>query len=135
MKPAIPNQARPVRSAANAGRIWRQPVSPYDDQLLIATVGWMRKLPRAIKPLATARRFPRILNRFAQNWDAPRMLDALFADLLHDERGNREGFPPAIYMEILQLHEYHGWLKRKRAKKRNLAKSAPVPAAEKAKER
>jgi hypothetical protein len=133
MKPPTLNQLRSLRSAANAGRIWRQRVSPYDDQLLIATVGWMRKLPRAIKPLATARRFPRILNRFAQNWDAPRMLDELFADLLHDERGNREGFPPAVYMEILQLHEYHGWLKRKRAKKRNLAKAALPEAPARAK--
>jgi hypothetical protein len=120
---------RPNPPAPDAGRIWRQVRSPYDDQLLIATVGWMRKLPRAIRPLETARRFPRILNRFAHNWDAPRMLDAFFEELLHDKRGTREGFPPAIYVEILHLRDYHYWLKRKRAARKLLAKATPVVGA------
>jgi len=125
-------QANP--GAAEADRIWRRSASPFDKQLLIATVAWMRKLPRVILPLATAQRFPRILNRLARSWDAPHMLDGVFKELLHDERGGREGFPPAIYSELLQLHDYHCWLKRKRAARRALARSAqePVAAQEKA---
>ena len=123
------NEVRSNSSAAGAGRIWRQPASPFDKQLLIATVAWMRKLPRPILPIATARRFPRILNRLARSWNAPRMLDDLFEELLHDERGNRAGFPPAIYGEILKLHDYHSWLQRKRAVRRALGAATPATGA------
>jgi hypothetical protein len=124
MKPPPQNVVRSPASAPDAGRIWRRAASPFDQQLLIATVAWMRKLPRAILPIATAHRFPRILNGLARSWNAPRMLDAMFEELLHDERGNRQGFPMEIYSEILQLHSYHFWLQSKRATRRALGKSA-----------
>lgn len=121
---------RSSSSAADADRIWRQPASPFDKQLLIATVAWMRKLPRAVLPLATAQRFPRILNRLARSWNAPTLLEESFKHLLHDERGGRAGFPPAIYNELLKLHDYHCWLVKKRAAQRALARAEE--AAEKA---
>jgi hypothetical protein len=113
MTQAKDSQVKLLPGVAIADENWRgkrRPPSHYDDTLLLPTVGWMRQLPRQIFPLETARRFPRILNRLAHFWDAPRMLDTIFEELLHDTRGNRKGFPTAIHIELLHLHDYHRWL-------------------------
>ena len=79
----------------------------YDGSLNIATVAWLKQLPNAVVPLETAHRFPRILNRLARYWDSPHMADAIFEDLLLDERGERMGFPSDIEAEICALGNYY----------------------------
>jgi uncharacterized protein len=57
-------------------------------------------------PMQLANAHPRIIDRIVSLWPQGSALDAYLDDLLIDQRGNREGFPPAIIMEILALKNY-----------------------------
>ena len=57
-------------------------------------------------PMQLANRHPRIIERIVGLWNRGPELEAYFDDLLIDQRGNREGFPPEIIMEILALKNY-----------------------------
>jgi ankyrin repeat protein len=54
-------------------------------------------------PILLEKEFPRILNRILQLWDSPE-IDHYFNELLIDSRGDRQGFPPRIASEIIQLN-------------------------------
>lgn len=65
-------------------------------------------------PNELERQFPHVLARIAALWGAPEM-DAYFASLLFSDRRGREGFPPAVAMEISRLAEVHGALRLARS--------------------
>ncbi len=48
-------------------------------------------------------KFPRIVDNIVAVWKAPEKAAAVFADLLLDQRGGRQGFPPEIAREIFLL--------------------------------
>ena len=54
-------------------------------------------------PIELGRHFPRIANSLAANWKEPDATRIYLDDLLHDRRGNRQGFPPAISAELIAL--------------------------------
>jgi hypothetical protein len=85
----------------------RAPASPYDLALNRSAEAWLQTLPETMRPLATARGFPRILNRLARYWDSPGMVDQIFDDLLVDRRGGRKGFPPNVLDELRALYGWH----------------------------
>jgi len=58
-------------------------------------------------PAKLAAAFPGIVNRMAKLWKIPREMDRYFEDLLTDTRGNSEGFPLNILMELTTLKDYY----------------------------
>ena len=65
-------------------------------------------------PQGLEQRFPHVVKRIADAWESPPRTLAIFDDLLIDNRGNRQGFPPEVAAELLNLSsKYHdltdGW--------------------------
>ena len=52
------------------------------------------------------RGFPRIAEKIRELW-GKRALDDYFAELVVDERGHRQGFPPAVLSAILEVARLH----------------------------
>jgi len=104
------------RTSPSDPRIHRQPASPYDRFLNRATIAWLDALPREVAPQAIATQFPRIANRLARFWDSPRGLDDYFQQLLHDQRGRRQGFPKDVLDELAALVQYQRGLRGKEGK-------------------
>jgi hypothetical protein len=74
------------------------------------TLTWVAKLPRDLRPAELLRSYSRVANLIASIWDDPPAMNAYFADLLHDRRGNRKGFPTAVMAELLALRRHYGGL-------------------------
>jgi hypothetical protein len=53
-----------------------------------------------------ARGFPRIAAKIRELW-GKRALDTYFAELVVDERGSRQGFPPEVLTAILEIARLH----------------------------
>jgi hypothetical protein len=67
---------------------------------------WASLLPGEIQPRALLERFPRVANKLARLWgDAESVADYL-DQLLIDRRGKRQGFPPDVQNELLNLRDY-----------------------------
>lgn len=84
----------------------RQPVDPATRALIPAALKWLAQLPREVRPLELFHAYPRIGNQLAALASNPAALSAFLADLLIDKRGNRQGFPGGIALELsrLQVH-------------------------------
>jgi hypothetical protein len=87
-------QWREIRKAAPAG------------YLLPSTRRWVERLPVDVYPKLLAKRYPRIVNMIAAQWNDRAGCPKLFEDLLGDRRGGRSGFPPDAYRDIVGLQEY-----------------------------
>jgi len=74
--------------------------------LLPASNRWLTSLPREVRPLTLATKYPRIVNLLAQHWNDHDACAAFFGHLLFDRRGNRQGFSVAVKSDILILQEY-----------------------------
>lgn len=68
---------------------------------------WLDSLPRRIRPLQLVERFPRLVNQIALCWRDHRLTDRVLASLIVDQRGGRQGFPPPVLAELMNLREYH----------------------------
>lgn len=53
------------------------------------------------------RQFPRIASTIRDQW-GKRSLDDYFAQLVVDDRGSRQGFPPDVLVAILEVARLHG---------------------------
>jgi len=94
----------PREAAANDAPI-RRKAQPAD-QPFAATFRWVAALPRDLRPLAVLREFPRIANVLALcAGDLDAMREYLF-ELLVDHRGDRDGFPEDVRIELLRLRAY-----------------------------
>ena len=67
----------------------------------------LASLEAEVRPKQLATSFPRIVNRMASLWKSPRQMDRYFEDLLTDTRGNRQGFPLGILMELTTLKDHY----------------------------
>ena len=74
--------------------------------LLPTSLIWLKSLPEEARPVALVTRYARIVNALAQQWSDPPACSAYFDALLIDRRGNRQGFPPAVQVDIRILLEY-----------------------------
>jgi len=67
----------------------------------------LASIEESARPVELARAFPRIVNRMAALWKSKQEMDRYFEDLLTDTRGNRQGFPLGILMELTSLKDYY----------------------------
>ena len=78
--------------------------------LLNTTLTWMARLPKDVRPMVLARRFPRIANRIAESWRRVARCEEYFNTLVVDSRGNRKGFPPEVAQELTNLRGFYAEL-------------------------
>jgi hypothetical protein len=78
-----------------------------DLELNAAAKALLASIEDSTRPKELAAAFPRIVNRMASLWKAPRQMDRYFEDLLTDTRGGRQGFSLGILMELTSLKDYY----------------------------
>lgn len=78
-----------------------RPGRGLQESLLPDTRAWLAHLPEDRRPYELAQAFPRIANRLCGLWDNPALCDRYLRSLLLDTRdGARQGFPPAVVLEL-----------------------------------
>ena len=84
----------------------RAPVRTWDTAVLKKEM--LRQLggDTEVYPNQLEQRFPHVLARITALWGSPEM-DGYFASLLFSDRQGRQGFPPAVAMEISRLSTIH----------------------------
>jgi hypothetical protein len=75
--------------------------------LLPRTLTWAARLAPGIQPHALMRRFARIANSLAADWEHPATTYAYLNSLLIDKRPGRKGFPAEIVAELLALRRHY----------------------------
>jgi len=85
----------------------RRPVDPANDVLHHRTIKWLVTLPAGIRPVATGRLYPRIINRIGDLWSQCEYTRLYFQSLLIDRRKGRQGFPPAVKAELEALQNHY----------------------------
>ena len=93
-------------------RLWRYPRRAHQENnvLLNTTLTWMARLPKDVRPMVLARRFPRIANRIAESWRLVARCEEYFDALVVDSRGKRKGFPPEVAQELTNLRGFYAEL-------------------------
>jgi hypothetical protein len=71
------------------------------------TLEWIASLPPNVQPTALLRHYARIANVIAAVWRDPKSLRSYMDCLFTGDRGNRQGFPPDVLHELLELREYY----------------------------
>jgi len=79
------------------------------DDLKVSAAGlaWLASIEQSARPIKLAAAFPRIVNRMAKLWKMPGLANRYLEELLTDTRGNRQGFPLNILMELGTLKDYY----------------------------
>jgi hypothetical protein len=94
--------------------IVRKPLPARAEQdppvLLDATSLWIAGLPAQVRPLALARKFPRIANSIGELWRRVARCEEYLDTLVVDLRGDRSGFPPEVARELTALRSYYSEL-------------------------
>lgn len=84
----------------------RRAVLAYDP-LQERTFKWLATLPTEVRPMATAREYPRIANRIGELWGNCEYSRLYMQGLLKDRRSGRKGFPALIREELETLQTYY----------------------------
>jgi len=71
------------------------------------TFKWLATLPAEVRPMVTAREYPRIANRIGELWGNCEYSRLYMQGLLKDRRSGRKGFPAEITMELAALQTYY----------------------------
>lgn len=110
----------------NASEMMRRPVQPSDFHLNSQAEALLGSLPQGVAPVALAERFPRILNKIADTWETPTALMNYLDGLLRDDRGNRQGFPFDVAVDIMHLTSHcESMVKDNAADKGTASKASP----------
>jgi len=78
--------------------------------LLNTTLTWMARLPKGVRPMVLAARYPRIANNVADLWRRVARCEEYLDTLVVDHRGNRTGFPPDVALELNDLRGFYAEL-------------------------
>lgn len=70
------------------------------------TIQWLARLPADLRPTAL-REFPHVLNKLATLWADDEACGTYLESLMLDDRGGRQGFPPAALSELIALNLHH----------------------------
>ena len=81
-----------------------------DNVLLDTTLSWMARLPKDVRPMVLAARYPRIANNIAGMWRRVARCEEYLDTLVVDRRGNRKGFPPDVAQELNNLRGFYAEL-------------------------
>ena len=81
----------------------RAPQRHRDEELSDDAVEWLAHLPEDFRPGALAARFPRIVNRLAQLWRDPGLVEHYLNELMQPQRAGRQGFAADAVAELLAL--------------------------------
>src|SRR5208282_3277596 len=65
---------------------------------------WMAQLPTDARPYSLAARFEHIARKIAMMWNDETALFKYMSELLVDQRGGRQGFPPHVALELMRLN-------------------------------
>jgi len=71
------------------------------------TFKWLATLPAEVRPMVTAREYPRIANRIGELWGNCEYSRLYMQGLLKDRRSGRKGFPALIRRELETLQTYY----------------------------
>ena len=99
-------ETRAQWSATDWSRI-RAPERHRDQELSSKARRWVAWLPADTRPMTLAAHYPRIVNKLAACWRDVGITERLLDQLLHDERGDRMGFAPAIVLELEAVQRLH----------------------------
>lgn len=83
--------------------------APEQDSLELnaAAQALLASIEESARPKELAAAFPRIVNRMASLWGAPRKMNRYFEQLLTNIRTARKGFSLGILMELTTLKDYY----------------------------
>ncbi|MET0682161.1 MAG: hypothetical protein ABWZ29_02330 [Casimicrobiaceae bacterium] len=88
----------------------RQRTQQNNNVLLNTTLTWMARLPKDVRPMMLAQRYPRIANDIAGLWRRVARCEEYLDALVVDRRGNRTGFAPDLAQELNNLRGYYAEL-------------------------
>lgn len=97
----------PPRIATSDWPATRGADDPNNNILHVRTVKWLAALPADVRPMATARQYPRIVNRIDDLWAHCEYTRLYFQSILIDRRKGRKGFPPDVRCELEVLQHYY----------------------------
>ena len=100
----------PLRSIERSWPWMRARTQPNDNDLKNTTVSWLARLPKDVRPMVLAGRFPRIANNIADIWRRVARCEEYLDALVVDQRGNRKGFPPDVAQELNNLRGFYAEL-------------------------
>ena len=101
--PAVASEPR----TASDWQAMRADSDTEDSVLHDRTFKWLVTLPADLRPVATGRRYPRIVNRIGDLWGHCEYTRLNFQNLLIDRRKGRKGFPPEVKCELEALQRYY----------------------------
>jgi len=78
-----------------------------DHLLRDRTFKWLATLPADVRPMATARQYPRVVNRIADLWGHCEYTRLHLQSLLIDRRKGRKGFSPEVKKELEALQHFY----------------------------
>ncbi len=81
----------------------RRALLPTDRALTGRAMDWVVHLPPEVRPNTLCEKYPRIANAIASAADSPPHLRSMLRSLLTDRRGQRQGFPVNVRVEIERL--------------------------------
>ena len=76
-----------------------------------ATRTWLGDMPKEIRPNWLVKQYPRIADRLAEFWTRPAACRQYLDELTFDQRGGRQGFSPAVALELATLKDFLDRLK------------------------
>lgn len=94
----------------------RYPPKLRSETLSTLAIDWILYLPATARPKLLGKRYPRIANALAAAWSDPGLFETRLAELMHDNRGTRQGFPPEIASELDSLARYYETVSQQRIK-------------------
>jgi len=94
-----------VHDPADNGIQGRSPQPP--EALAGDTIKWLASLPEDVRPTSLPVHYVRIANALARVWSDHRRCLEYLEELLIDERGDRQGFPFDVALEIAGLKDHY----------------------------
>ena len=112
-KRSIVDAQRVIEGEPAIERAWpwgRVRTQQNDNVLLDTTLTWMARLPKDVRPMVLAARYPRIANNIANLWRRVARCEEYLDSLVVDRRGGRTGFPPDVAQELSNLRRFYAAL-------------------------
>ena len=100
----------PLRVGERSWPWMRARTQQSDNVLLDRTLTWLARLPKDVRPMVLAGRYPRIANNIAGMWRRVARCEEYLDTLVVDRRGNRKGFPPDVAQELNNLRGFYAEL-------------------------